>query len=130
MQTSAALNYEVDRGVMERAYEYLEHELAEEPPVNEGWWPAYTAWEAFAVKVLVKGNRNQDSNITRLYGYLDRMPVFAVSHLLDAMVTKGETGDRPAELRRRIENAILPEAGMQHVEELADPYLLYFWNLT
>lgn len=128
MQAAAGLNYAVDRDVMERAYAYLERELAEEPPVNEGWWPAYTAWEAFAVKVLVKGGRNQDSNITRLHGYLDRMPVFAVSYLLDALVTKGETGARPAELRRRIENAILPEAGTQHVEELADPYLLYFWN--
>ena len=25
-------------------------------------------------------------------------------------------------------NAILPEAGASHVEELADPYLLWFWN--
>ena len=78
--------------------------------------------------MLVKGGRNQDSNITRLFGYLDRMPVFALSYLLDAMTTNGETGPRPAELRRRIENAILPEAGTSHVEELADPYLLYFWN--
>src|SRR5215467_1537908 len=127
-QTAATLNYQVDRDVMERAYNYLESEFAEQPPVNEGWWAAYTAWESFAVKVLVKGGRNQDSNITRLFGYLDRMPVFALSYLLDALTTKGETGTRPAELRRRIENAILPEAGTSHVEELADPYLLYFWN--
>jgi hypothetical protein len=127
-QTAAGLNYTVDRSVMERAYDYLQRELAEAPPVNEGWWPSYTAWESFAVKVLVKGGRNQDSNITRLFGYLDRMPVFAQSYLLDAMTTNGETGPRPAELRRRIENAMLPEAGTSHVEELADPYLLYFWN--
>jgi uncharacterized protein YfaS (alpha-2-macroglobulin family) len=127
-QTAASLNYQVDGSVMKRAYDYLERELAEEQPVNEGWWPAYTAWESFAVKVLVKGGRNQDSNITRLYGYLDRMPVFALSYLLDAMTTKGENGARPTELRRRIDNAILPEAGFSHVEELADPYLLYFWN--
>ena len=37
--------------------------LAAEPPTNEGWWPAYTAWQAFAVKVLVEGGRNQDSNL-------------------------------------------------------------------
>jgi len=127
-QTAAGLNYQVDSGVMNRAYDYLQRELAEQPPINEGWWPAYTAWESFAVKVLVKGGRNQDSNITRLFGYLDRMPVFAQSYLLDALTAKGETGARPAELRRRIENAILPEAGTSHVEELADPYLLYFWN--
>jgi alpha-2-macroglobulin len=127
-QTAASLKYQVDGGVMDRAYDYLQRELAEEQPVNEGWWPAYTAWESFAVKVLVKGGRNQDANITRLYGYRDRMPVFALSYLLDAMTTRGETGARLAELRRRIDNAILPEAGTSHVEELADPYLLYFWN--
>ncbi len=127
-QTAASLKYQVDPAVMERAYDYLQRELAEAQPVNEGWWPAYTAWESFAVKVLVRGGRNQDSHITRLYGYLDRMPVFALSYLLDAMTAKGETGARLAELRRRIDNAILPEAGTSHVEELADPYLLYFWN--
>jgi uncharacterized protein YfaS (alpha-2-macroglobulin family) len=127
-QTAGALNYQVDRDVMNRAYDYLQRELAQQPPINEGWWPAYTAWESFAVKVLVKGGRNQDANITRLFGYLDRMPVFALSYMLDALNAKGETGARVAELRRRIDNAILPEAGTSHVEELADPYLLYFWN--
>jgi len=113
---------------MDKAYKYLESELAEPPPVNEGWWPAYTAWETFAVKVLAEGHRNQDSNINRLYGYLDRMPVFALAYLHDALAAKGEAGARPAELRRRIANAILPEAGSVHVEELSDPYLLWFWN--
>jgi alpha-2-macroglobulin len=127
-QAAASLKYQVDGGVMDRAFDYLQRRLAEEQPVNEGWWPAYTAWESFAVKVLVKGGRNEDANITRLYSYRDRMPVFALSYLLDAMTTKGEAGARPAELRRRIDNAILPEAGTSHVEELADPYLLYFWN--
>ena len=128
-QTAASLKYDVDaRRDANAAYDYLQRELAEEPPVNEGWWPAYTAWQSFAVKVLVEGGRNQDSNITRLYGYLDRMPVFALAYLHDALVAKGETGARPAELRRRIENAILPEAGTAHVEELSDPYLLWFWN--
>ncbi|PYR16096.1 MAG: hypothetical protein DMF94_29480 [Acidobacteria bacterium] len=127
-QTAASLKYNVDPAMMERGYEYLRRELADEQPANEGWWPAYTAWEAFAVKVLVEGGRNQDSNITRLYGYLDRMPVFAIAYLRDAMDGKGESGARPAELRRRMDNSMLPEAGSIHVEELADPYLLYFWN--
>jgi uncharacterized protein YfaS (alpha-2-macroglobulin family) len=127
-QTAAALKYSVDTTVMQRAYDYLQGELGREQPVNEGWWPAYTAWEAFAIKVLVAGGRNQDSNINRLYGYLDRMPVFAIAYLHDALVAKGEAGPRVAELRRRLNNAMLPEAGSIHVEELADPYLLYFWN--
>lgn len=127
-QAAASLKYSVDGSVMQRGYDYLQSELAREQPVNEGWWPAYTAWEAFAVKVLVDGGRNLDSNINRLYGYLDRMPVFALGYLHDAMAAKGEAGQRLAEIRRRMNNAMLPEAGSIHVEELADPYLLYFWN--
>jgi uncharacterized protein YfaS (alpha-2-macroglobulin family) len=125
---AAALNYEVDRDVVEHAYDYLERELSQPAPQDDGWWPAYTAWQAFAVKVLVEGGRNQDSNINRLYQRLDRMPVFALAYLSDAVVAKGETGARVEELHRRIGNAILPEGGSAHVEELSDPYLLWFWN--
>ena len=128
-KVAADLGYDVNRGVRDRAYAYLEGELAAPPPVNEGWWPAYTAWQSFAVKVLVEGGRNQDSNITRLYGYRERMPVFALSYLHDALIAKKEaTGDRVSELRRRMNNAVLPEGGSSHVEELGDPYLLWFWN--
>jgi uncharacterized protein YfaS (alpha-2-macroglobulin family) len=128
-KVASDLKYDVDAGMRERAYAYLDRELAAKPPINESWWPAYTAWQAFAVKVLVEGGRNQDSNLTRLYGYRDRMPVFAIAYLHDALIARGETsGARIAELRRRMENAILPEAGASHVEELSDPYLLWFWN--
>jgi hypothetical protein len=129
MKVASDLGYSANRGVRERAYAYLERALAAPPPVNEGWWPAYTAWQAFAVKVLVEGGRNQDSNITRLYGYRERMPVFALAYLHDAMIAKKEAaGARITELRRRIDNAVLPEGGSSHVEELSDPYLLWFWN--
>jgi uncharacterized protein YfaS (alpha-2-macroglobulin family) len=133
-KTAVDLKYEVDAGMQQRAYAYLEKELAQKPPTNESWWPSYTAWQTFAVKVLVEGGRNQDSNLNRLYGYRDRMPVFALAYLHDALVTRGTTrGDTPArlaELRRRMSNAILPEGGTAHVEELSDPYLLWFWNST
>ena len=89
-KTAVDLKYEVDAGVRERAYDYLRSELAQPPPVNEGWWPAYTAWQTFAVKVLVEGGRNEDSHITRLYGYRDRMPVFALAYLHDALLARGE----------------------------------------
>ena len=125
---AAGLKYDVNTTVTDSAYKYLEGELAEKPPTNESWWPAYTAWESFAVKVLTEGGRHQDSNINRLYTYLDRMPVFALAYLHDAMAANGETGARLAELRRRMANAVLPEAGSVHVEELSDPYLLWFWN--
>ena len=127
-QTAATLNYDVNADVMRRAYDFVQDALAEPPPVNESWWPAFTAWESFAVRTLVDGGRNQDSNINRLYTYLDRMPVFALAYLHDALVKRGESGARASELRRRMRNAILPEGGTAHVEELADPYLLWFWN--
>jgi uncharacterized protein YfaS (alpha-2-macroglobulin family) len=127
-QTTATLKYAVDADVMRRGYDYLEGALREPPPVNEGWWPAFTAWEAFAVRVLVDGGRNQDSNLTRLYQYLDRMPVFALAYLHDALAVRSGAEPRLAELRRRIGNAVLPEAGTSHVEELSDPYLLWFFN--
>jgi len=123
------LKYTVDTAMMDRAYAYLETSLAQKPPDSESWRPAYTAWQAFAVKVLVEGGRNQDSNITRLYSYRERMPIFALAYLNDALIAKGEGGGiRSTELRRRIANSILPEAATAHVEELSDPYLLWFWN--
>ncbi len=128
-QVAAGLKYNVDAGMRERAYTYLEKNLAQAPPSNDGWWPAYTAWQAFAVKVLVEGGRTQDSNLTRLYGYRDRMPVFGLAYLHDALLAKKESsGARVEDLRRRMSNAILTEAGGSHVEELADPYLVWFWN--
>ena len=128
LQRGAKMGHPVSAAVMERAYGYVERSLAGDKPTNESWWPAYTAWQAFAVKVLAEGGRNADSHFNRLYGYVDRMPVFALAYLLDATVARGERSPREGELLRRIENAVLPEAGMAHVEELSDPYLLWFWN--
>ncbi len=130
MKAAVDLGYRVDAGVRNRAYDYLSNALGAPPPAaNEEWWPSYTAWQAFAVKVLAEGTRNVDSHATRLYGYRDRMPVFALAYLHDALRARGETtGDRVGDLRRRMANAILPEGGNAHVGELADPYLLWFWN--
>jgi uncharacterized protein YfaS (alpha-2-macroglobulin family) len=128
MQRGEKLQYDVSKDVTKRGYDYLDTKLKEKRPANEGWWPAYTAWQSFAVKVLAEGGRNEDSHLTRLYSYVDRMPLFGISYLLDAMLAKGEKGQRVDDLARRITNGILPEGGSAHVEELSDPYLLYFWN--
>ncbi len=128
LQRGRGLGYALDPTVEGRGLEFLEHALSEGAPKDDGWWPAYTAWQAFAVKVLADGGRPQDSHVTRLSSRLDRMPVFAMTYLLDAMAAKGEQGDRRAELERRIRNAILPEGGNAHVEELRDPYLLWLWS--
>ncbi|HUJ14908.1 MAG TPA: MG2 domain-containing protein [Thermoanaerobaculia bacterium] len=122
LQRGRKLNYDVSDDVLKRAYDYLDRDLNQERPENESWWPAYTAWQAFAVKVLVEGGRNEDSHINRLYSYVDRMPIFGIAWLADADPQHRD------DLLRRINNAILPEGGSAHVEELADPYVLWFWN--
>lgn len=126
---ASTLGYTVDAARQARALTYLERELSESPPQNEGWWPSYTAWQAYAVKTLAEAGRNVDSHVTRLYGYRDRMPVFGLAYLFDALLARRETtGPRVDDLKRRLGNAVLPEAGSAHIEELADPYLLWFWN--
>jgi uncharacterized protein YfaS (alpha-2-macroglobulin family) len=128
-QRGKMLGYDVDAPMLERAYTFLESVLRETPPTNEGWKPGYTAWQAFALKVLTEGGRNEDSHINRIYDYRDRMPVFGLTHLMDALIAKGEkSGPRVTDLKRRIMNSILPEGGYAFVNELNDPYLLWFWN--
>ena len=128
LQRAQKLKYDVDPKVLENSYNYLDTSLKTPRPENEGWWPSYTAWQAFAVDVLVEGGRNEDSHITRLASYADRMPLFGLAHLADAMIAKGETGKRVDNIRRRIDNGILPEGGTAHVEELNDDYLYWLWS--
>lgn len=130
LQRAKTLQYDVDGNVMKNALDYLDNQMKEKRPTNEAYWPSYTAWQAYATKVLVEGGRNEDSHINRLFGYADKMPVFGLAYLLDAMTAKGEKGQRPDDLVRRINNATLPEGNSAHVEELSDPYLLYFWSST
>ncbi|MEW6364958.1 MAG: MG2 domain-containing protein [Acidobacteriota bacterium] len=127
-QRAAKLGYSVSQPVVDRAYAFLESQLGTPPVTNEAYWPGYTAWQAFATKVLAEGGKTVDSHITRLYGYKDRMPIFGLCYLWDAMAASGEKGQRPDDIRRRVMNAILMEAGASHVEELTDPYLLWYWN--
>jgi alpha-2-macroglobulin len=128
-QRGKKLGYTVDDAMLQRAYTYLEGRLGEPPPVNEGWRPAYNAWQAFTVKVLTEGGRNADSHFNRIYEYRERMPVFALSFLVDALQAKKETsGARITDLRRRIANSISPEGGTAFVNELRDPYLLWLWS--
>ncbi|HEX2835537.1 MAG TPA: alpha-2-macroglobulin family protein [Thermoanaerobaculia bacterium] len=129
LQRAKLEGYAVDPGMLDRGYSYLEGKLNEPPPSNEGWRPAYNAWQAFSIKVLAEGGRNADSHLERVYGYRDRMPVFALAYLHDALLAKKETsGARYNELHRRLLNSISPEGGHAFVNELRDPYLLWFWS--
>jgi uncharacterized protein YfaS (alpha-2-macroglobulin family) len=120
--------YTVDDGVVRRAQDYLQRELAMNLPAEEGARPAYLAWQAFAVKVLVEGGRTQDATVTRLLANVDRMPVFALAHLYDVVATQPARAAQRADLLRRLRNALTEEGGSAHVEELTDPYLMWFWN--
>jgi uncharacterized protein YfaS (alpha-2-macroglobulin family) len=128
LQRAQKLKYTVDAQMVTSALDYLERSLATARPTNEAWLTGYVSWQSFAVKVMAEGGKNVDSHINRLYGYRTQLPLFAVSHLLDAMTAKGETGARPAELKRRIQNSILPEGGHAFVNELNDPTLVWFWS--
>ena len=116
----------------ERAYAYLEARAAPQAARrNEGWWPSYTAWQAFAVKVLVEGGRNQDSNLTRLYGYRDRMPVFALAYLHDALVSRRATPRVAAAspiCGAAWPTRSCPRRAARTSRSSSDPYLLWFWN--
>lgn len=128
-QRGKALGYTVDNDMLERSYAYLDARLSEPPPVNEGWRPAYNAWQAFTIKALAEGGRNTDSHFNRVYEYRDRMPVFALAFLADALQAKKETtGARITELRRRMRNSISPEGGQAFVNDLKDPYLMWLWH--
>jgi len=128
LKTGVDLKYQVDPGVRDRGYRYLESALQEAEPTNAGWLPSYLAWQAFAVKVLAEGGHAQDSHVTRLYGHRERMPMFAIAFLHDAVTARKETGARVEELRRRMQNAILQEAGSAHVDDFNDPELAWFWH--
>lgn len=128
MQRAKKLEYKVSESVMARGLSYLEEQLGAARSRGAAFESAETAWQAFAAKVLAEGGRTADSHITRLYAKRDRMPVFALCYLWDAMAASGESGRRFEEMRRRVSNAILPEGGSAHVEDMVDPYLSWFWS--
>ena len=56
-------------------------------PRQVQWLPAWSATVAYGAKVLTEHGRNQDSNITRLAGMVDRLPIFGLIYLADAMAS-------------------------------------------
>ena len=128
LQTAKALGYRVEDAHIESTYGYLQNALAEQPGPNQAWMTAYTAWQAFTTRALVKGGKPQDAAVTRLFGFADRMPVFALSYLADAMRASNARDPRLADLERRIRNAVRSESASAHVAELADPELLWLWS--
>lgn len=129
MGRARKLGHPVDAAAMDRGFGYLERALGSGAPGQESRWPSYLSWQAFTAKVLAEAGRNADSAITYVHGHADRVPVFALTYLLDAVVASGDKGSpRRQDVERRIGNAVLPEGGTAHVEELTDPELLWLWS--
>ncbi len=118
-----------DTAAVNRALDYLETELRRTmPPGQVQWQPVWTSSQAFAVKVLAEYGRNQDANITRLVGLIDRLPVFALSYLADAMAAASLRGARYDDVLRRIGNAVRVEGDAAHVEEIDTDVLSWIWH--
>jgi hypothetical protein len=128
MHVARTLGIEPDPDVVTRALDFLEGELRLPEPQQVQWLPAWSATAAFGVKVLTEYGRNQDSNITRLFGMLDRLPVFAVSYLADAVAGSAPSDPRYPDLVRRITNAMRIEGDRAHVEEIDDDALAFLWS--
>jgi uncharacterized protein YfaS (alpha-2-macroglobulin family) len=129
MRTADGLGIPSDRGVTDRALDYLEASLRQAtPPAQVQWQPVWAASQTFAVKVLAEYGRNQDSNITRLVGMADRLPVFALSYLADAIASTGTRGARYDAVLQRLNNALHIEGDEAHVEEIAPDALAWIWS--
>lgn len=129
MSVARSLNIEIDQAVVNRALDYLEGAVkATVPPGQVQRLPLWSAAQAFAVKVLAEHGRNQDSNITRLMTVVDRLPVFALSYLADAMAASGAKGPRYDDVVRRVMNAVRIEGERAQVQELDSPDLLWLWS--
>jgi hypothetical protein len=125
--TSRGLQMTIDQNAVDRALNYLQGQLRPQPP-DVQWWPAWAASQAYAVKVLAAFGRPQTADITRLYNLAERMPIFALSYLADAMAANGYDRSRYQDVVRRVTNALRVEADRAHVEEMDDDSLTWLWN--
>ncbi len=128
MKTGQDLGVAPDLPVVERALDYLTQVMAQPAPGQVQWIPIWAASQAFGVKMLAEFGRDQDSNITRLVGVADRMPVFALSYLLDAMAATKDRGPRYVAVLARITNALRVEGDQTHVQELNEDALGWIWH--
>ena len=128
MKVGESLGIAIDTDVRDQALNYLENELKAPMPKEVQWQPVWSASQAFSVKVLAEYGRNQDSNITRLVGIANRLPMFALSYLADAMSAAKDRGPRYQDIVRRLSNALRVEGDRAHVEEIDQDALGWLWN--
>jgi uncharacterized protein YfaS (alpha-2-macroglobulin family) len=128
MRTANGMGVTQDDAVMARALDYLEAALKDAPPPQPQHVPVWAASMAFGVKVLAESGRNQDANITRLYAAANRMPVFALSYLADALAATNDRGPRYLDVVRRLTNAMRVERDSAHIESIDPALLSWIWD--
>ena len=82
----------------------------------------------YSVKVLAEFGRKPGMEIARLTASAERLPIFALSYLADALAATGDRGPRYQDVVRRLTNAIRIDADRAHVEEIDDDALSWVWN--
>ncbi|HET9371320.1 MAG TPA: MG2 domain-containing protein [Vicinamibacterales bacterium] len=122
------LGFDQDAQVVNQALDFLTHKMNLPEPQQVQWLAVWGATEAFGVKVLTEYGRNQDSNITRLFRGIDRLPIFAQSYLADAVRSSRPDDPRYPDLVRRLTNAMRVEGDRAHVEELDEEALAWIWS--
>ena len=127
MKVAGTLRVRLKSDAVKAALDYLEWELRKAPPEIEQW-PVWAASHAFSVKVLAEFGRKPTAEIARLAGLADRLPVFALSYLADALAAFNDRGPRYQDVVRRLTNAIRIDADRAHVEEIDDDALSWVWN--
>src|SRR4030095_16805071 len=118
MHVADGLGIAPDNEVVDRALDFLETEAKSPAPAQVQWLPAWSASFAYAAKVLTEYGRNQDSNITRLSGMADRLPIFGLGYLADAMANSRTRGPRYDDVIRRLSNAVRVEGDRAHADEI------------
>jgi uncharacterized protein YfaS (alpha-2-macroglobulin family) len=128
MHVAEKLSIPANKEVVTRALDFLEAAQRRDQPRQVQWLPGWGAAMAFGAKVLTEHGRNQDSNITRLLGIVDRLPVFSLSYLADAMAASKTRDPRYDDVLRRLSNAVRVEGDRAIVEELDTDELRWLWN--
>jgi uncharacterized protein YfaS (alpha-2-macroglobulin family) len=130
MKSSGGLGVPTDPRVIGDALDYLDREVkAPTPtPMPIQMVPAWATANAYAVKVLTAYGRNEDSNITRLMGVADRLPVFGLSYLADALAASKDRGPRYQDVVTRLTNALRIEGDQAHAEELNEDTMAWLWD--
>ena len=127
LKVAETVQVPIDRNAVDSALGYLQRAQRQPPPAVT-WWPVWGASQAYAVKVLAEFGRQPRDDISRLAGMAERLPIFALSYLADALAASGDKGPRYQDVVRRLTNALRIDADRAHVEEIDEDALAWLWN--